>query len=351
MKVTQVHSQHAVQQTTTNTQAQQQAKERAVAKLMGGQQPQQQQVVQNQSQVAPEEMGAIMPKVPQMTNQNPTSVAPDAAQPEVPAKPQTPPATPDAATQALIRREKNLRMQAQKQQDAFKAKEAELAKRQAELDAKAKELEQGYIPKSRIKQDALTVLAENDVSYDDISKQAMEAQNVNPQVKAYLTKLEGIVTKQQEQLEQLSQQQENSQTESTQAALRQIAKDASTLVSKDTAGTFEFIKANGKAGIQEVVKLIEVEFNETGEQLDIEEAMRLVEAEYESQFDKRFKGLNKVQKRFQAGNTQQAPEAEKTLAPNQQPQTMKTLTNTVGSTRQLSAKERAILAFEGKLKS
>jgi hypothetical protein len=351
VKVTQVHSPHAIQQTTTNTQAQQQAKERAVAKLMG--QPAQQ-VVQNQSQVQPEEMGAITPQVPRMTNQNATTVDPAAEQaPEAPVQnaqqPPSKPTPPDAQLQALVRREKAIRIQAQKQQDAFKAKEAELAKRQAELDAKQKELEEGYVPKSRIKQEALTVLSENEVTYDQLTQQALEAQNVNPQVKAYLTKLESIVTKQQEKLEQLSQQQENSQVESTQAALKQIAKDANTLVNKDASGSYEFIKHYGKPAIQEVVKLIETEFNETGEQLDIDEACRLVEAEYEERFNK-MTSLKKVQTPLKAP-TEQPTETAKTQAPNQQSQQMKTLTNAVGSTRQLSAKERAILAFEGKLKT
>ena len=48
-------------------------------------------------------------------------------------------------------------------------------------------------------------------------------------------------------------------------------------------------------------------------------------------------------------NASQANSEVKTQANTKQPQSMKTLTNAASSSRQLSAKERAILAFKGEL--
>lgn len=342
MKVTSVHSPHAIQQTTTDTRSAAAAKERAVAKLMGQPVQAQQTPVQNPSQVAPEEISAITPSVPAPQLQKPTSEAPAAS--EAPLQQQ-----PDAQLQALVRREKALRMQASKQQEAFKVKEAEFARRQAELDARTKELETGYIPKTRFKQDPLGVLAESEVSYDDITQRQLEAQNVNPHVKAHISKLEAQLQAMQVKIDETAKAQESQLEESTQAALRQISRDAAQIVAKDSTGAYEFVKAYGKAGIDAVRDLIKAEFDETNETMSTEEALQLVEQEYEQRFDK-FSKLNKVQKRLQAP-TVQTPEQKQTLVPNSQPQPMKTLTNAAGSTRQLSARERAILAMEGKLKS
>lgn len=339
MKIMNVNSPHAVAPTNTNVQKANEAREKAIAKITGAPVP------QNQNAVAPEETVVMQPNVPIPNIQKPSNVATPA--PEAPAQVE-PPAPPDAQLLTLIRREKQLRIQAQKQQDAFKTREAELVKRQAELDAKQRELDNGYIAKQRLKDNTLEVLAEQEISYDEITQQQLQVQNVSPQVKVLLNKLAEQNKLLTDKVEKLTSDQASSHEESTQAALKQIARDAKQLITKDTADQYGFIKHYGQAGIKTVVDLIQAEFNETGEQMSVEDALQQVEQEYTERFEK-MNTIKKVQAKQQgAVNTAQQP-AEQPRAPNQQQQTMKTLTNDAGSTRQLSAKERAVLAFEGKL--
>jgi hypothetical protein len=60
--------------------------------------------------------------------------------------------------------------------------------------------------------------------------------------------------------------------------------------------------------------------------------------------------IGKIKKRLSTAPAVPA-KTEKQTPTNKQPQTMKTLTNATASTRQLSARERALLAFKGELKS
>lgn len=327
---------------TQNSQAQADAKARAIARLSGQTQAQAT-PVPNPSQVSPEDMSALQ------TSQKPTNEATRQATEDTPAQTPEKQELPDAQLQALIRREKSLRQAAFKQDQAFKAREAELTKRQADLDAKAKELETGYIPRARLKNATLDVLAEEEISYDHLTQLQIEQQAVNPQVRAHISKLERQIEELKRTTEDNKKAQETQTQESYQAAIRVITSDTTKLVKNDSAGEFDFIKANGKTGISAVVKLIESHFRETGETMSVEDAAGEVEKEYVERFD-RYNNIPKVQKRLQGQSNVQTPENEQTPALNKQPQTMKTLTNAAASTRQLSAKERAILAFDGKLK-
>lgn len=339
MKVTATGAKPPIIMDTMNSQAQSDAKARAIAKLTGQVQTT---PVQNPSQVQVEELPAIQ------TAQKPINEATQAEDTsQTPEKTDTP---PDAHLQALIRREKSLRQAAHKQEQAFKTREEALAKREAELNAKAKEYETGYIPKERLKQNASVVLAEelgNDY-YQRLTEEQLNQQNVNPQVQALINKLQQKVTDQDKALEEIRKGQETQNQESYDAAIRVIRNDINKLVKSDTTGDYEFVRANGKSGINEAVKLIELHFKDTGETMAVDDALAEVEQEYLERFE-RYNKLPKAQKRLQ-GQTTQPTVNEQTPAPTKQPQPMKTLTNANTTQRQLSAKERAILAFEGKLK-
>lgn len=341
MKVTTVSSPHAVSTPTTNNQSQAEARDRAIAKLTG-QGNQTNPTPVNPNQVQPEDFSAVIPKPniqKPITEDNQQLSADEETTATQPQGPQQ-----DKQLAALIRREKALRMQAHKQETALKAREAALAAKEAELAAKEKEYATGYIPKSKLKANTLQVLAEEEISYDTLTQQALEQQNVNPQVQANINKLLSKISDLESKVEQQAKATENQQQESYQAAIKQITRDATRLVSTDPA--YETIKAT--KNVPEVVKLIEAHFQETGETLTVEEAAAEVEQELLERFEKYAK-IPKVQQRLQP-KKQEPTAPEQTLAPQKQPQPMKTLTNAAASTRQLSAKERALLAFEGKLK-
>jgi len=104
---------------------------------------------------------------------------------------------------------------------------------------------------------------------------------------------------------------------------------------------------------KEVVKLIERTFAEEGTMLNYDEACKAVEDHLiEESF--RLSQLKKVQQRLQANKKPEEPSPvpKPSTEPSvtKQTQPMKTLTNSVGVSRQLSARERAILAMKGELK-
>lgn len=137
---------------------------------------------------------------------------------------------------------------------------------------------------------------------------------------------------------------ETSQTERTtqeyQQALKVIDADAKMLVDSDPA--FETIKARGAHG--EITKLVEAVFNKEGTILSVEEAAQMIE---EKLFETTLKEVEQLSalKKVQAKRQPAAPAAE--VPAGKGP--AKTLTNAMGVTRQLSARERAILAFNNQL--
>ena len=120
-----------------------------------------------------------------------------------------------------------------------------------------------------------------------------------------------------------------------------IEADVNLLVDSDPE--FETIKATNSS--QEVVRLIERVFNEEGTILSVEEAAKTVENALLEQTIKQMQRLNQV-KKIQS-KLAPALVAEKLTTPAKPG---KTLTNAMGVSRQLTARERAILAFNNQLK-
>lgn len=309
--------------------------------------------VYNQNAVSVEELGAI--QAPQAELDNPVpfesqETAPQEATPEDPApetpaeKPQVDPALSRQFAQ-LARQEKAIRAQ----QQAIKAKEAVLAAREAELAAKmapqAPDLT-NYIDKNRFKTDPLSVLEETGLSYDELTQQLINRQPTDPRVMNTIQRLEAKIASLEEQNKTAQKSQVESQQQAYNAAVKQIRMDAVSLVKNDPS--FETIKATGSVG--DVVELITETYNKDGILLTVEEAAQQVE-DYLVEEATKLAKIDKIQKRLQAANSNKQPAAtvkqqqpQKTQA---QPQTMKTLTNNTSSSRKLTAKERAILAFKG----
>lgn len=108
---------------------------------------------------------------------------------------------------------------------------------------------------------------------------------------------------------------------------------------------FETIKQTNS--VSDVVDLITATYEKDGILLSVEEAAKEVE-DYLVDEAMKLTRIGKIKQRLAASTTAKVSQ-EQTPAPKKQTQ-MKTLTNAASTTRQLSAKERAILAFRGELK-
>lgn len=348
MKTTPVASPHQVGSNIASGHKQAEAKARAIAKLTGSptsdahSQPATQ-VVANQSNIAVEEMGAIIPTPNIQTDNNTTEETQIETQSQEP-KQQSQEDKDSLARQhqQLVRRERQLRQQAQKQAQELKAREDALKAREAELTAKDNKYNTEYVSKDTLKQKTLQTLIEQGIPYDDIVQQMLNQSQLDPRVEAYMSKQDARIQQLERVIEDSKKAQADSQTQQYQAAVKQIKTDVKVLV--DTDPNFEAIKFT--RSYDDVVELITKTYDQDGILLTVEEASEKVENYLVEEAAKLAK-LNKVQKR----NNPVAPAkpAPQKTQETKQPQPMKTLTNAVSGSRQLSAKERAILAFKGQL--
>lgn len=348
MKIQPVSAPEAIKQTTSNNTD---ARNRAIAALMGesaapaapkaASEPT---PVPNPSQVSPEELSAVKapteaaPANEETTERSPSLNSEKTEDPEI-----------SSRLAQLVKREKAIRIKQQQAEQALKAKEAELAKREAELAEKFKVDQTQYISKQRLKENPLDVLAEAELSYDELTNQVLNAQPKNPRYEAYIQKLEAQIAQLVEKTNKVEKTYETQQQEAYQAAIKQIEKDATKLINSNP--DYELIRNSGE--IKEVVELIERTYKEDGELLSVQEAADLIEKELEERTIKFFEKTEKLKKRWapKAPASVEAKPVQEQTPQKEQTQTMKTLTNTNSSTRQLSARERAILAMKGELKS
>ena len=315
----------APQPQTINTTGNSSARDRAIS-LLSGATPD-----VNQNSVSAEEMGAI--KTQDAGQSDTTEVTTEPSEKEEPISSQY---------AVLARKEKALRARAVQQEQGLKAREAAIAAREAELESKYKQDLSEYIPKSKLKQNAYNALLEAGVSYDDLTQQALNAQSPEYQ------QLQAVREEMREELRQLREEQgltkqsiEQQQSQAYQQALTQIRNEASDLINSDPA--YETVKAT--RSINDVVELIERTFNEDGRLLTVEQAAEAVE-EHLVEEAMKMTQIGKIRDRLSKNSAQS--QSEQRPVSNQG--NMKTLTNSVGSTRQLSARERALLAFKGELK-
>ena len=339
MKVQPVASPSAIQQPQSNAT---EAKARAIAAFTqaGSQQPAQQ-VVQNQNNISPEEMGAI--QAPAQEGQEDLNIAAEEVTPEAPVED---PALSRQFAQ-LARQEKALRTRVRQQEQALRDREASLQAREAELSSKGKTDMSGYLSRDMLKQDPLTALAEAGISYEELTQQIISQQPVDPRLQNTIRQL----TQQIQELKQANEDSKKSyadqQSQAYQAAVKQIRTDVTNLVQTDP--NFETIKAT--RSVRDVVDLIEQTYAKDGVLLSVEEAAQQVE-DYLVEEATKLTKIDKIKRKLQMVAPNATNRPAQTPAVNQkQTQPMKTLTNATSSTRQLSAKERAILAFKGELKS
>lgn len=218
-----------------------------------------------------------------------------------------------------------------RKESALRTKEKEFQAKELEFKAKEAQLSEAQSFKDRLKSNPLDVLNEIGITYDDLVQAAVN--QPNPEISAVQKKIKELEDKQAKQVEEMTTR-EKAQRES---AINQLKFDAGALIESDPA--FETIKATDS--VDEVVDKIVKTFDETGKLMTVEEAAKQVEEELFAEAIK-IAGISKVKNKL----TPQAVEETKTKeATGQQPIT--TLTNTLNSGRQLTARERAILRFKG----
>jgi len=302
--------------------------QRALALLQSAQSP-----IQDQNNVGAEELGAITTKSKQEAIKTDTTETSEPAA-EVPAKVEEPISSQYAV---LARKEKALR-----QRDA-QLRQREAAIRASEAASKAPATPSfdasKYVSKEDLLKDPFGVLGTTGLSYEQLTERLLNAPSPEQQKQQeYTRKLEARLAALEEEQGNSKKTFEQREQESRKQAVTQIRNEVKKLVIADP--TFETIKETNS--YNDVVELIEQTFDKDGILLTVEEAAQQVE-DYLMEEAMKLAKIKKIQQRL-------APPAAAASKPAPQQQ-LKTLTNSVSSSRQLSAKERAILAFKNELKT
>lgn len=299
------------------------ARARAIAKLT-------QAPVENPTQVSPEELSVVQPPESRQETIN------EEAATEVAAVEATKPKEEPLSSQyaQLARKEKAIRAKVQE----LKAKEAAIAAKDAEYAAKDSEYQSKYISRDALAQDPWSILQDLGITYDKLTEQALNTTQQDPQTKAYLTRLEAEIKALRSEQEGTKKTYQANQDQQYQQALNQIKSETQTLVASDP--NFETIRETGS--VDDVVELIKQTFDKDGILLTVEEAAQEVENHLVEEALK-IARIKKIQQRLSPQQAQKQPETV-------QKQPAKTLTNAMATTKPMTAKQRAILAFEGKLK-
>lgn len=247
----------------------------------------------------------------------------------------------------LARKEKALRAKALQQEQAIKAREQALAEKEAAIKAKEAEYGSKFIPKDKLMEDPLSALSELGLSYDTLTQAALSSPDPQyQQLQMKIKALEDAQERAQKALEDQRKAVEEQQQKSFEQAKRQVRNEVTDLI--DSNPEFETVKATDS--VDDVVDLIVRTYNEEGKLLTAEQAAREVE-NFLAEEAYKLAQLKKIQSRFKSETSAQPKQAVAETPKEQSTTGMKTLTNAVSSSRQLSARERAMLAFKGQLKS
>lgn len=244
----------------------------------------------------------------------------------------------------LARKEKAIRAKAQEikaQEEAIKAERAAIEAERQKLSGKPS-LEERL---QKNPKDVFKILAEMGLSYDKLTELALEGDS-SPSNDAALEELRAELKAIKEGQEQTRKMQEEAQQSQYKQAISMLRSEATKLVST-RAEEFETIREMGE--IDSVVDLIEERFKSEGIVMSVEDAAREVE-EYLVEEATKVARIKKIQQRLAPPQASKTKEASPKLSGDGQKQQAKTLTNATGSPRQLSTRERAILAAKGELK-
>lgn len=305
----------------------------------------------NPNAITPEELSVVKaPTAPTMEAQTDNTITDSEAPAEVTAEPKTPIDPEQARRFAQLSREAKALNAKRIQQDTdFKTREAAIAEREAKAQAIEQKYNTGYVDKNQLKQNVLQVLADNGISYDDVTQQILNQQPVDPRLQATIQRLEAKVQEQEDKLKNQETRAEEQQKQSYQAAIQQIRFDAQELIESNSA--YELIKAT--ESVDDIVEYIEAQYQKNGRVISVETAAEKIENFLTEKIEK-LSATTKIKERLSKAQASAPTENTKTQPPaakSAETTGMKTLTNATSSARPLTAKERAVLAFKGQLKS
>lgn len=300
----------------------------------------------NQSNVALEDYSAAHPpkapsQAPESSQENTSEVSAAAtSEPEAAKAPNLSAQYAQLARQEKIIRAAQSRLKAD--QVAFKAsQDAAKAPAPTLYDTTR------HIDREALKSDPFKVLADLGLTYDQLAQQALNAPSPEQvQLSQTISELRSQISELKQAQEKVNKTFEETQTQSYQQAINQIKSDTHKLVNSDPA--FETIKATG--AINDVVELIEKTFKEDKDAygnpvlLTVEEAAKLVEDEISDRLYTYANKVDKIKKRFNPTSEPAAARSDKQQQQEPKQQQRPTLTNQIGTSGKLSAKERATLA-------
>jgi hypothetical protein len=211
-----------------------------------------------------------------------------------------------------------------KQRRALQLKEQELTAREEAF--KKSSSTEGKIDLAKLKSEPLRVLLENGVTYDQLTEAVLANQHgYNPEVQALKDELQSLRTGVEKTFAD-----RDSQAE--QQVKAEMTREADILVA--SGQDFELVRET--KSVPDVIALVERVYKEQGRLLDVREALQLVEDELLADSLK-FAQLEKVKAKL-------APPA-----PAAKPQQMRTLASNDSASQPMTAKQRAIAAFNGTL--
>jgi cell division protein FtsL len=297
--------------------------------------------VANPNNVSVEELSAIKPQATDSLDKLATSEDTPAATSDQTLDTKKPDPALQRQFAQLARQERQLRAKVQAQEQAIKAREAALAEKEKAILSKEQQYSEGYISKDQLKQDTLRILSDVGVPteslYNEMTDQ-MLGKGLDPRADAAIRRLEAKIASLEAKAQENTKAAEESQQQAYKAAVKQIQLDVNKEVAANP-GDYKHIAATNSK--KDVTELIEAVYKKDGHLMSVEEACQEVEKYLKDEYQ-RLKG-----KLEPAG---QQARVEK-IAQQMQPQPgMKTLTNAASSTRKLSSRERAMLAFKGELK-
>lgn len=303
--------------------------------------------VQNPNQVSVEELGAIKaPSAPQEAETIDNTPIIEAQAEAKPAEPEKKPETKASQEWAkLARQERQLRARAQEQENKFKQREAAITARESEAAQKSEINQKGFISIEELKRDLLGATEKAGLSYDEVAQQMLNTNKIDPRIQATIDNLKSEIADLKKGSTEANDRATRQQQDAYNAAVKQIELDTRALVNSDP--NFETIKHTGST--RDVVELITKTYEKDGILMTVEDAAQEVE-NYLVDEAMKLTRIDKIKRRLQptasAGQKTSAPADTKgqTQAP------MKTLTNAASSTRKLSPRERAMLAFKNELK-
>ena len=221
---------------------------------------------------------------------------------------------------ALAKQERQLRkarMELKAQQDAWKAEQA------------------SFVSKDVLKNDPLKALSEAGISYEKLTELQLSQIAPDPN-QSLLNKIAELEAK----LASVDEQFTKRDTQAYDAAVNQIRSDVKLLVDSDD--TYETIKATGES--ETVVELIKKVFDAEGTILSVEEAAKMVE---EKLLERKLAEVERLSKLSKIKSRLSKPaETQAEVSQTQQGQKQPTLSNQAAVSRPLTARERAIMAFE-----